>query len=437
MRASLAISLLLCVACCARSDEPAAEETSTGEIVTWQDPFEAISASDAADALVLILITNEDPFLIQEHSDRVNKKQKATKRAAAKKANHNPPVWCSDVLAFSYRKALDHRVDLRDRLKLQSIAAGLPRELTGGTDRNTPARAVLALCDGNYRLLGLTVGVPDTDDLLTLIEDGEDVAAILELHAEQPTEIVKLIAERSSERLSRLWRGALGETLLAMEGDVGEDDARCEASFEGWLRLLSDIFEPVYLADVKLRFGLTDATDQTRLVILEQHPEARRPWCESIIPFIADRDFLLIWQELVESIWGHQPITADGEAKQLLEWYDLQAKTDSVVLSLQAPFHLRRLPWPPILDKAAKRGVGWQEVHNLALEHPFRTVQPQQLAVLIRQRPLDSVDIQQPSMARYLFLEPNKKSPLVVREADPPGRFAGLLKRSKSSLVKE
>ncbi len=310
MRASLAIALFFAVASCARSDEPAAEETSTDETVAWQEPFEAISASKASDSLVLILITNEDPFLTQEHNDRLNKNRKRQSLTAAKKANHNPPVWCSDVLAFSYRKALDRRVDLRGRLKLQSIAAGLPKELTGGTDRNTPARAVLALCDGNYRLLGLTVGVPDTDDLLTLIEDGEDIAGIRELHAEQPAEIVKLIAERSSERLSRLWRGALEETVLAMEGDRSDDDTDRDESFEGRMRLLSETFEPVYLADVRLRFGLTDATDQTRLVILEQHPEARRPWCESMIPFIADRDFLLVWQELVESIWGHQPITA-------------------------------------------------------------------------------------------------------------------------------
>lgn len=143
MRASLAIVFFICVACYARSDEATAEETSTDETVAWQKPFEAISASKASDALVLILITNEDPFLTQENSDRLNKQQTSSTRVPAKKANHNPPVWCSDILAFSYRKALDRRVDLRGRLKLQSIAAGLPRELTGGTDRNTPARGVL------------------------------------------------------------------------------------------------------------------------------------------------------------------------------------------------------------------------------------------------------------------------------------------------------
>ena len=202
------------------------------------------------------------------------------------------------------------------------------------------------------------------------------------------------------------------------------------------LRLLSDALEPVYLADVKLRFGLSETSDRSRLIILEQHPEARRPWCEAMMPFLVNQDCSLIWRELAESLWGHQPVTADTDAPELLQWYELHAKTDSVVLSLQSPFHLRRLPWPPILDKAARRGVGWHEVHQLAQQHPFRTVQPQQLATLIRQRRLPAVDIQQPSLARYLFFEPNKGSPLVIRETDPPGRFAGMLKRSKSSLVK-
>lgn len=437
MRAFLAVVFFICVACGARSAEPAAEETSTDETVAWQKPFEAISASKASDTLVLILITNEDPFVTQENSDRRNKQRKASKLDATKKANHNPPVWCSDILAFSYRKALDRRVDLRGRLKLQSIAAGLPKEITGGTARNTPARGVLALCDGNYHLLGLTVGVPDTDELLTLIEDGQDVAGILDLHERQPTEIVKLIAERSSERLSRLWRGALEETVLAMDGDRGEDDARRDESFDGRLRVLSDTFEPIYLADVKLRFGLTDATDQTRLVILEQHTEARRPWCESMIPFIAGSDFLETWGELVESIWGHQPITVEAEADDLLDWFDLQIKSDSLVLSLRPPFHLQRLPWPPSTGGDKKRGVGWSEVHSRALEHPFRSVDARQLAVLIRARDLDVVDIQQPSLARYLFIEPKRKRPMIVREADPPGRFAGILNRTKSSLVTE
>jgi hypothetical protein len=93
------------------------------------------------------------------------------------------------------------------------------------------------------------------------------------------------------------------------------------------------------------------------------------------------------------------------------------------------------LPWPPVTDRFAKRRIGWREVHALALEHPFRAVDPQQFATLIHSRGLDAVDIRRPSTVRYLFFDPKKKNPVVVREGDPPGRFAGILKRSKSNLV--
>ncbi len=428
MRVTLALLLLAGFASSARSDEPQAEE-----VIPWQTPFQAISASDADDALVLVLITNEDPFATADSAP-------AATRNKIKLANPIPPVWCADVLGHAYLKTIRQRADLRGRLTIQSIAAGLPKELTGGEARNLPARAVLALCDGSYRLLAVTVGVPDADELLTLIEDGEDVAAMRQLHAEDRTKTVHLIAQRSSERLSRLWRGVLEEVVVAMHGDEDDDpgqDTESEQAFIDRMRLLGETFTPTYMADVRLRFGLTDAADRTRLVVLEQHPETRRPWCAAMIPFIAGSDFNVIWRELVESIWGHAPITADGEATELIEWFDTQIKTDAIVLSLKPPLHLRHLPWPPVTDKAARRGAGWQQVHELALEHPFRKVDAQQLAVLIRSRDLAAVDIERPSLARYLYLEPRKRLPYVVREGDPPGRFAGRLKRSNSSLVSE
>jgi hypothetical protein len=96
MRASLVIALVIFVPCVARADEPPADEP-----IVWQQPFVSISASEASDALVLVLITNEDPFLNKELADQ------ATARNAAGKADQNPPVWCADVLSLSYRKALD------------------------------------------------------------------------------------------------------------------------------------------------------------------------------------------------------------------------------------------------------------------------------------------------------------------------------------------
>lgn len=424
MRAALAIAAIISLSsfpkCFVRADQPTSEQP-----ISWQQPFEAISASKAKDALVLVVITNEDPFLIQESA------QAAKERDADGQATGQPPIWCANYLGATYRKALERRPDLRERLILQSIAAGMPKELTGGQARNTPARAVVALCDGEYRLLSLTIGVPDVDDLITLIEDGEEVATIQHLYTDDVQGMVKTIAQRSNGRLSRLWQGALQVTLAMMRGELrpGEGEADIQPFLVERMRLLADQFEPTYLADVKLRFGLIEESDRTRLVLLEQHPEARRPWCEAMIPFVAGYEMEDFWRGLVESVWGHQPITSDFAAKELLDWYDLQSKTGAVVLALRSSLRADLDPWPPVADPTVRRGTNWQEVHALALEQPYREVDPQQLATLMHQRELGVVDIERPSTARYLLLDPKKRAPLVVRQSDPPGRFAGVLKR--------
>ncbi len=430
MRILFTLTLIFAFAHVAFCDEQDADAP-----VPWQAPFESTSASQVDGKLVLILITNEDPFVVESVAEKLAERHGENPG----QQTVNPPVWCSDVLAHSYRRAIARRPDLKGRLSLQSISAGLPSEVTGGKSKNLPSRAVLACCDANYRLLGMLVGVPDVDDLLTLIEDSEGVAAMRQLQSERPAEVVNMLAQRSSERLNRAWRGALEEVLMAIQGDAGDDrdESGGDESFPGRLRLLRETFEPTYVSDVRLRFGLTESSDHTRLVILEQHIQTRRPWCEAMIPFVAGSDFYETWRELVESLWGHQPVTADAEAPELVDWFKLQTESDSVVLSILPPPNQRHLPWPPIVDNAIRRGIGWQDAHQLALEHPFRQIDAEQLAVVIRSCGLKPIDIHLPSTARYLFIEPNKKLPLVIRETDPPGRFAGLLKRSKSNLVSD
>ncbi len=446
MRVFFVIALFVFTASIARSDESTSDESTSNEStsdestsdesVPWRKPFEPISASQETDALVLVLITNEDPFSLAETTN-----EQVSENELAAGSSWKPPVWCADVLEQAYRKALVTRADLRGRIVVQSIAAGLPKELTGGTDVNKPARAVLAICDGHYRLLSFMVGVPDGEDLLTLIEDAEDVAIVRGLQEGDQNRLVDSIAQRSRERLSRLWRGVLDESIDAMDGDRGggdEDASGQERSSKMQMWSLAEALDPTYLADVRLRFGLTDQSDATRLIILEQHPEARRPWCDAMTPFTAGCDFPETWRTLVELIWGFPPITADAEANDLIDWFDLHIETDSVVLGLTPSLRLQHVAWPPVsVSGASRRGVGWQKVHSLATLHPFRNVDAQQLATLIHSRDLVTVDLRQPTVARYLFIEPRKRRTHVVREGDPPGRFAGILKRSQSSFVKE
>lgn len=198
--------------------------------------------------------------------------------------------------------------------------------------------------------------------------------------------------------------------------------------------MLAETFESPYLADVRLRFGLTEAADKTRLVILEQHPQTRMPWCQATLPFIAGGDVSSTWRALVESIWGHPPITVDADASELFAWVDSQLPANAVVLSLTPSGLPGRNPWPPVTE-GPRRGMDWREVHSRAQMHPFRTVDLQQLSLLVRSRGFKETDVFRPSMARYVLLDPKKRTVQVIRESDPPGRFASLLKRSKSSLV--
>lgn len=400
-----------------------AQEKGKASPIPWQPPFETISPSSANRQLVLIAITNDDPF-------------PRTGRALSRRDdNAKPtrlPTWCDPVLAHAYRKALQERPDLREILQLQSIRAGLPRELTGGVDRNTPSRAIVAICDGNYRLLAIAVGVPDANDLLGLIEDAEETRSLRQLHVDDSKQLVTELANRSKERLARLWKSALDEMLVAFDGDVGKLD-ELKSDWSSQIQLLGETFEPSYVGDVKLRFGLGDATDRTRLVVLEQHLQTREPWALCMIPFIAGIDFHDSWQHIPELIWGHQPITST-EDEDLLEWFDTQIETESIVIALRPPMNMSRTPWPPVTEKGARRGVGWAEVHAEAVKLPYRTIDLQQLASLLRARELGSVDVMRPTFTRYLYFQPEKRQPTEIHEGDPPGRFSGLLKRSKSRL---
>lgn len=427
MRVPLVITMQLCCAVAtavAQPQPPVAKADAAEESIEWARAFSPISAVDADRTLVFMVITNDDPTIALPPAED------SPRRIDAK-------LWCAEVFSRSFRKACDVRQDLRDQTVVQSLPVGMPAALTAGKLRNQPARAIVAVCDGSYRLLGFTVGVPDTDGLLTLIEDAEDVRSLSQMFGKEREKLIAAVAQRSGERIGRTWRGALEEMIVAMGDGRFDDNADVPGATAqqqaGRLTLLSETYQPHYLADVQLRFGLTETADQTRLVILEQHPEARRPWVNATIPFLAGEDFLTLWNPLCESLWGFQPITMDAADPELLQWWDTRIDTEAVVFSLQPPLLARREPWPPVnaATKTNRLALGWKDVQQLVSQLSHRTIDAQQLFTLIHSRQLPPVDIQLPTAARYLLFEPGKKKALVVREGEPPGRFVGRLKRAK------
>ncbi len=416
MRAFLALTFLVAIAFHATGDEPASDEA-----LPWQPPFAAVSASEPF-SMVVMLITNDDAFGLLK-----------AKEAAEVDVVGQVPPWCQIVFERSYRKALGTRPDLKGRCFLQYLPAGMPQSLTGGSPRNQPSRAIIAICDGNYQLLSLGVGVPDSDELLTMIEDAQQVHSMIQLHRNQKARISGEIADRSMTRITRLWRDALKAMLATMDVGVGEaDDGDLDEGMIATLGRIALSFQEVYLTDVRTRFGLSQAADKIRLTVLEQHPEARQPWCESMMPFIAGTDFLKTWKPLTEAVWHVTPVSHRASADELLAWWDTQVESEHLVLALQSPLLMRQSPWPPVDvgSVAASRGLGWQDLQKLFLEMPYRNVDTEQLAVLVRDRDLQPLDIQLPTRARYLFFEPQKRAPFVIREGDIPAKPIGRIKRA-------
>ena len=394
-----------------------AEDPVVEAPLTWQTPFSPVSGQDAKDQMVVLLITNDDPF---------------AKPADDKKAE--VPIWCDSIFARAYRKLIRERPELEKRLVLQKRAAGMPEQLSSDASRNNPSRAIVAVTDANYRLLELGVGVPDSDTLTTLIENAEESAMFIGMHEGESQKIVEAVAQRSGRKLTRTWKTVLDELVTILNDD--DDDAGTVQTKESLLSHIGRVgesLESVYLSDVKLRFALSDSKDVVRLAILEQHLEARAPWCKSMLPFVMLNDFGQTWRPLTEVVWKQTPIIDQPTDQSLLDWWDANAKRDVVILAIEPPILAKARKWPPVgVDAVAdKRGMGWHDLQKLLVEKPYRVIDAQQLASLIRQRKLPSVELNGSGRLRYLMIKPIANRVTLIRESDVPSKFIGVLKRTK------
>lgn len=404
--------------------------------LNWQAPFTVLSAEQPTSKLVLMLVTNDDAFLGRPEAVHApNIPGKAAKPAAAKPTAHSQHGWCASEFHHTCQRILRSRPDLRNRISLQSIFAGTPLELSGGAAINSPARVFVFVCDSTYHLLALTVGIPNDKDLLTLLEDAQEVKLLSELNEAAPHQITEAIVLRSKKRMGRLWNMKLQEMIEGKEREdalILDGSAESASSVVRFQKLFFGL-QPTYNYDVRTRFGLSTKLDERRLVILEQHTEARDSWCQAITPFIAGMDVAENWNLFAELLWQQIAITAGSDQTDLLNWFDEQKRTGSFVMAIESPSHLQHLPWPPTQKPKTRNGTSWQKAHDTATEFPFRAITPQQLTELIRQRDLKPITFFSPSMIRYVLIAPNSRLPQTIHAQDPPARFWGLLRRAKTA----
>ncbi len=432
MRSSLLLALLILLV--SDSNSIFAADPAKEPELRWQTPFTRQSGDDPTNRLVLILVTNDDAFL--DHSQGAKAKQAenlAGKAAEMKPIDHSQHGWCALEFHHTCQQVLQTRPELKDRVSLQSILAGTPSELSGGNVSNSPPRVILLVCDGFYNLLALSVGIPSVDDLLTLFEDAQEVKTLLYLNDANRTQNIATLVQRSKKRLGRLWNLKLQEIVDIKEREDAliRDGAAEPASSLIRMHKLFSALQPTYTYDVQTRFGLSTELDGRRLVILEQHSEPRYPWCQAIAPFITGMDVRQDWRIVVELLWQQCAVASGSDQTDLLTWFDEQKKSGPFVMAIKSPSHLQHRTWPPTTAPKHRKGTSWQTAHDAATEFPFRTITPQQLTELVRQRELKPLTFFSPSMIRYLLVSPNNRLPQIIREQDLPARFWGLLRRAK------
>ena len=401
------------------ADEPIPDSSKAKMTLTWRAPLSSLSTDASVNSLTLLMITDSDP--LEAESDPRNEDAATAK------------PWCDSVFAKSMRALYEYRPDLRDSLQLQHMAAGTPEILTGGTRPKLPRRAMLVVLDDEHRLLGWSVGVPETEHLVRLIEDAEEVFLIVSRLRDDPGASGDEVARRSATRLDRRWANVMNEQWQLMGGRSASDVLETAEQLSNRISLLATAFRRAYVKDVALRFGLTEELDRTRLAILEQHPQTRRPWCEAMIPFLAGVDFELAWRPMIEAVWNLHCVSTMDQADDLIAWWDGLPDDKPVVLELRPPLLASNVAWPPPATEgvAARRGLGWDALHELLETETYRSVLACELGILMGHREIPPIDISDPSRARYLYFETTAKTPVLMRERDVPGRYVAFVKRNQ------
>jgi hypothetical protein len=394
--------------------------------LVWSDPLSKLAGEAADRALVVVLITDD---VAEQWSARSN-------GAKVPKSN---ACWCARPFAKSIAHVPDGFFHPSAPIVWQHWPLGLPSILTGGDVATTPGRAIVVVTDGDYRILEFSVGIPDDNELTRLIEDAEDTRTLMQIHHGQPDLLVQAVAERSSRRISRLWRIALDQQLTAMGKTSQPNVAKELEQIDNFTRevqlrlgLIATELQNVYEKDIQLRFGLKLPDDALRLRSLEQHSATRMDWTRCLNPFIVGGDIRSLHLDLAEIIWNQRVIAIQpSDSEALTGWITVQGKEQSFVLQIPLPV-LAAHQTPQLVQVssvAERRGLGWNGLKETLQKSPIRKVSVNELASWLLSSGGRPLDLNRPSQTRYLFFRSAADHPYPIRDGDPPGRSITMIRQ--------
>ncbi len=406
---------------------------------SWSTPMAAVSSETVDETLIVVLITNDVAVAPDAAAPDAVGVQATKKTNAA-----NNLCWCERFFRRSAEKIPAGYLDPSAPIQFQHWAVGLPPIVTGGDSASDTPRAMLFVTDGQYRILSMSVGVPNEAEITRLIEDAEDTRLLLRRYTDDPNEIIHQFADRSRRRLTRVWQmelerqlDALGESEVDTIVDLLSETDRYTSKVKLKLGPIASQLQGIYLKDVGMRFGLTDASDFARLVVLEQHTATRAPWVAAMLPFVVGADLRSLYADLCEIVWDRwvMPIENPDEKAQvetsLAEWVTQRGDEKSFALRMSSPLMSERAQTQlfEVADVARRRGMGWQDLEDAVSAGPVRQVTPGELAEWLSQTHGKFIDLQRPSRVRVLFFRSSQDSPYPIREGSPPGRAITMIRQ--------
>ncbi|WP_144059838.1 hypothetical protein [Rhodopirellula sallentina] len=395
-------------------------------------PLADVPTENREHALVVALITNDVSSEWQ------------TRRGSSRSDRAIPQhCWCAQFAEKSIANLPSGFLHPSAPIYFQHWPLGLPAVLTGGKKSSEPGRAFVVITDGQYRVLELSVGVPDGDDLSRMIGDAEDTRMWIRQFPDHPKEFVEQIADRNRERVTRIWRLELERQLevLATASDEAEQPFKDSPTLteEIVVRLgpLADQLQNVYLKDVQMRFGLTEKSDLDRLVVLEQHSATRMPWASTIGPFVAGADLRKLYVDLTEIIWSRSamqiavPGELAGEPDVVADWVSQQDAQAAFTFELTPPLLSRRggAQRIPVSEVARRHRLGWDDLDAEIEELPILRVSNRDLAKWLIRGQRRPVDISRPSHARHLFFRSAADHPYPIRDGEAPGPTITMIRK--------
>ncbi len=238
------------------------------------------------------------------------------------------PIWCHASLQESVDACREQR--RATTLKVETIHAGSPSILRGGQSlTGGPRRVICLICDSERRVLSCCVGVPNTRQLLGLSEDADELSVLMTLakatephdealeHTVVATSLTDTVRERASNRVTRHYRPLLPSIQRSL-------------SIEDSANLIADALA----SDIKERFLFDSPVESERWISAQQHAEARRHWCETMLVGFVGKSVDEIWPQLAASVWGAAPWRVTENVQQFATECSETLQQRSLVLEL-------------------------------------------------------------------------------------------------------